>query len=94
MHVHINANVYKCMYKYDFNAFRYSKFPDFEYLYTLLTMNKGSGVFGTSRSSQNSQDESLVCYFVKPEGGDNEIIDSAENTPDSEENMTMIVLII
>ena len=31
-------------FKYDFNAFCYFKFPDFENLYIFLTMNKGSGV--------------------------------------------------
>ena len=55
-------------FKYDFNAFCYSKLPDFENVHTLLTMNKGSGVFGTSSSSQASQDESVVCDFVKSEG--------------------------
>ena len=40
--------------KYDFNAFCCSRFSGFEYLYTLLTMNKGSGVFRTSNSSQAS----------------------------------------
>ena len=29
-------------FKYDFNAFCYSKFPDFENLYILLTINKGT----------------------------------------------------
>ena len=48
-------------------------------------MNKGSGVFRTSSSSQTSQDESAVCDFVKSEGGENEIISSAGNTPDIEE---------
>ena len=71
-------------FKYDFNAFCYSKFPDFENLYTLLTMNKGSGVFRTSKSSQASQDDSVVCDVVKSEGGENEIINSAGNTPDIE----------
>ena len=71
--------------KYDFNAFCYSRFPDFENLCTLLTMNKGNGVFRTSNSSQASQDESAVCDFVKSEGGENEIISSAWNTPDIEE---------
>ena len=72
-------------FKYDFNAFCYSKFPDFENLYTLLTMNKGSGVFKSSSSSQVSQNESAVCDFVKPEWGENEIIISAGNTRDTEE---------
>ena len=72
-------------FKYDFNAFCYSKFPDFQDLYTLLTMNKGSGVFRTSKSSQASQDDSVVCDVVKSEGGENEIINSAGNTPDIEE---------
>ena len=86
MNVHINTNVYKCMCKYDFNAFCYSKFLDFENLYTLLTMNKGSGVFRTSRSSDASQGESSVCDFCLVwEGGENQIIESAEKTPDSEE---------
>ena len=71
-------------FKYDFNAFCYSKFPDFQDLYTLLTMNKGSGVFRTSKSSQSSQDDSVVCDVVKSEGGENEIINSAGNTPDIE----------
>ena len=61
-------------FKSDFNAFCSSKFPDFESLYTLLTMNKGSGAFRTSSSYQASQDESAVCDFVKSEGGgENEI---------------------
>ena len=71
-------------FKYDFNAFCYSKFPDFQDLYTLLTMNKGGGVFRTSNSSQASQDDSVVCDVVKSEGGENEIINSAGNTPDIE----------
>ena len=45
---------------HDFNTFC-SKFPDLENLYTLLTMNKGSGAFRTSSSSQASQDKSAVC---------------------------------
>ena len=72
-------------FKYGFNAFCYCKFPDFENLYTLLTMNKGSGVFKSSSSSQVSQNESAVCDFVKPEWGENEIIISAGNTRDTEE---------
>ena len=56
-------------FKYNFNAFCYSKFPDSDKLYSLLTMNKGSGVFRTSSSSRASQDESAVCDFVKFEGG-------------------------
>ena len=72
-------------FKYDFNAFCYSKFPDFENLYTLLRINKGSGVFRTSSSSQASQDESAVCNFVKPEGEQDEIINSAGITPDIKE---------
>ena len=72
-------------FKYDFNAFFYSKFLDFENLYTLLTMNKGSCVFRTSSSIQASQDESAVCDFVKSEGGENEMISSAGNNPDIEE---------
>ena len=67
-------------FKYDLNAFCYSKFPDFENLYTLPTMNKGSGVFRTTGSSQASQDESSVCDFVKSEVEENEIISSAGNT--------------
>ena len=54
-------------FKYDFNAFCYSKFPDFENLYTLLTINKGRGVFRTSSSSQASQDESAVFDLVYTE---------------------------
>ena len=82
-------------FKYDFNAFCYSKFPDFENFYTILTMNKGSGVFRTSNSSQASQDESAVCYFVKSEGGDNEIINSAGNILlILKKNMTMVISII
>ena len=73
-------------FKYDFNAFCYSKFPDFENLYILLTMNKGSGVFRTSSSSQVSQGESAVRDFVKSEGEENKILSSAGNTPDIEEN--------
>ena len=48
-------------------------------------MNKGSGVFKSSSSSQVSQNESAVCDFVKPEWGENEIIISAGNTRDTEE---------
>ena len=48
-------------------------------------MNKGRGVFRISSSSQASQDESGVCYFVLSEGGENEIISSTGNTPDIEE---------
>ena len=54
-------------FKYDFNAFCYSKFPDFENLYTLLTINKVRGVFRTSSSSQASQDESAVFDLVYTE---------------------------
>ena len=71
--------------KYDFNVLCYSKFLDFENLYTLLTINKDSGVFRTSSSSQASQDESAVCDFIKSQQGENEIISSAGNTPDIEE---------
>ena len=46
-------------------------------------MNKG--VFRTSNSSQASQYQSAVCDFVKSEGRENEIINSAGNTPDIEE---------
>ena len=81
--------------KYDFNAFCYSQSPDFKNLYTFLTMNKGSSVFRTSNSSQASQDESAVCYFVKSEGGDNEIINSAGNILlILKKNMTMVISII
>ena len=73
-------------FKYDFNACCSFKFPDFENLYILLTMNKGSGVFRTSSSSQVSQGESAVRDFVKSEGEENKIISSAGNTPDIEEN--------
>ena len=62
-----------------------SKFPDFEKLYTSLTVNKGSSVFRSNSSSQACQDEYAVCDFAKPEGGQNEIINSAENAPDTEE---------
>ena len=61
------------------------KCPGFENLYILLTINTGSSVFRTTSSFQACQDESVVCDFVKPEGGENEIISSAENTPDIEE---------
>ena len=73
-------------FKYDFNAFCYFKFPDFENLYIFLTMNNGSGAFRTSSSSQVSQGESAVRDFVKSEGGENKIICSAGNTSDIEEN--------
>ena len=49
-------------------------------------MNKGSGVFRTSSSSQVSQGEFAVRDFVKSEGEENKIISSAGNTPDIEEN--------
>ena len=55
-------------FKYDFNAFCYSKFLEFEHLYTLLIVDKGSSVFRTSSFSQASQDEPAVRDFVKPEG--------------------------
>ena len=42
-------------FKHDFNAFCYSKFAAFENLHTLLTMNKGIGVFKTNSSSQANQ---------------------------------------
>ena len=45
-------------------------------------MNKGSGVFKIT--SQASQGESAVCDFIKSEGGENGIINSAVNTPDIE----------
>ena len=73
-------------FKYDFKAFCYSKFPDFENLYILLTMNKGRGVFRTSSSCQVSQGEYAVCVFLKFEWEENKIISSAGNTPDIEEN--------
>ena len=47
-------------FKYDFNAFCYSKFPDFENRCILLTMNKGSGASRTSSSSRVRQGESAV----------------------------------
>ena len=53
---------------------------NFQNLYNLPTMNKGSDVFKTTRSSQASQDESSVCDFVKSEVEENEIISSAGNT--------------
>ena len=63
-------------FKYDFDAFCYSKFPDSENLYSLLIKDKGSGVFRTSSSSQPSQDECAVCDFVKSEEEENDIISS------------------
>ena len=83
-------------FKYDFNVFCYSKFPDFENLYTLLTINKGTGVFRTSSFSQASQDESAVCDLVKFERGgrENEIISSAGILLILKENMTMVMSII
>ena len=66
----VKKHVHKFKFKYDFNAFCYFKFPDFENIYTLLTMNKVSGVFRTSVSTQASQGESAVCDFVKFEGGE------------------------
>ena len=71
--------------RYDFNACFSSKLQDFENLCTLLTMNKGIGAFRTSSSSQSSQDESGICYFVKAEEEKNEIVSSAWNTPNIEE---------
>lgn len=56
-------------FKFDSNACCYSKFPDFQNLCTLLTMNKGSSVFKTNSSSQASQDDSTVFDIVKPEKG-------------------------
>ena len=44
-------------FKYNFNAFCYSKFPDFENICPLLTINKASGIFRTSSSSVGSQGE-------------------------------------
>ena len=81
-------------FKFDFNVFCYSKFPDFENLYTLLTINKGRSEFRTCNSSQTSQDEFTVCDFVNPEGGQNEIISSAEKTPDIEQNMKIVITTI
>ena len=63
-------------FKYDFDAFCYSKFPDSENLYSLLVKDKVSGVFRTSSSSQPSQDGCAVCDFVKSEEGENDIISS------------------
>ena len=54
-------------FKYDFNAFCYSKFPDFENLYTLLTMNKGSGVFRTSNCSQASSLRFVILLSLEGE---------------------------
>lgn len=54
-------------FKYDFNLFCYSKFTDFDNLYTLLEINRGGGIFKTSGSCQASQYESAVCDWVKPE---------------------------
>ena len=56
-------------FKFDFNALCYSKFPDFENLYTLLTIDKGRSTFRTCNSSEASQDGFTVRDFVKPEGG-------------------------
>ena len=72
-------------FKFDFNAFCYSKFPDFENLYILLTINKVRSAFRTCNSSQASQDGFTVRDFVKPDRGQNEIISRAEKTPDVEE---------
>ena len=55
-------------FKYDFNAFCYSKFPGFNNLYTFLNISKSSIVFRTCSSLQASQDGSAICDFVKPEG--------------------------
>ena len=63
-------------FKYDFDAFCYSKSPDSENLYSLLVKDKVSGVFRTSSSSQPSQDGCAVCDFVKSEEGENDIISS------------------
>ena len=54
-------------FKDDFNAFCYSKFPDFENLYTLLTMNKGSGVFRTSNCSQASSLRFVILLSLEGE---------------------------
>ena len=74
----------------------YFVIPDFENLYTLLTINKGTGVFRTSSFSQASQDESAVCDLVKFERGgrENEIISSAGILLILKENMTMVMSII
>ena len=48
-------------------------------------MNKSSYVFRTISPSQNIRDESAVCDFLTSEGGENEIISRAGNTPDIEE---------
>lgn len=42
-------------------------------------------IYGTSSPSQASQDEPAACDFDKPEGGENQMITSAGNTPDTEE---------
>ena len=62
---HVHLPFFK--FKYDFNAPSYSKCPDFENLYTPLTMIKGSGLVRTSSSFQADQDESAVCDFVTSE---------------------------
>ena len=64
-------------FKYDFNAFCYSKFTDL-----LLEINKGGGVFRTSGSCQVCQHESAVCDLIKSEEWEKEIISSTENAPD------------
>ena len=51
-------------------------------------------IFRTCNSSQTSQDEFTVCDFVNPEGGQNEIISSAEKTPDIEQNMKIVITTI
>ena len=48
-------------------------------------MNKSSYFFRTISPSQNTRDESAVCDFLTSEGGENEIISRAGNTPDIEE---------
>ena len=51
----------------------------------LLKIIKGRSAFRTCNSSQASQDGFTVSDFVRPERGQNEIISSAEKTPDVEE---------
>ena len=48
-------------------------------------MNKSSYVFRAISPSHNIRDESAVCDFLTSEGGENEIISRAGNTPDIEE---------
>ena len=67
-------------FKYDFNAFCYSKFT-----YLLLEINNGGGVFRTSGSCQVCQHESAVYDLIKSEEWEKEIISSTENAPDINE---------